>query len=358
MHPLQCHPATYVVMQRRSAMGLWNTILGWFGGPAVATAEPALTQRPATGDTKRIMAALKEDAPALPNYQDGIIPSATPTPPAELSLVHEFEQLLIAHAIPLALPPASAMDVMAMVNDPYCQVQQLASAIGRDPALAGSILKLANSAMYRGGTQISDLHQAIVRLGQRQVKLLVFTVLFQSKLVRGAPYESISALAWKHSLFTARLALQLAKSVGGVESDHAYMAGLFHNIGVLGILSGAQQWLKKKNAALSPRAIVSLVQHHAHEYNAQLIEDWNLLPDVAAAVRSYRQYELAGAGSRVAATVWLANEIAKKHGLWVETRDVALENLRVLGFLQLSPDKLPKAEAIIAIAQEIAGGGE
>ena len=72
--------------------------------------------------------------------------------------------------------PDAATRAMAIAKDPNSSLARLSAVIERDPALAASILKLANSPLYRTSCASVSLHQAVVRLGLRECQNLILTV--------------------------------------------------------------------------------------------------------------------------------------------------------------------------------------
>ena len=65
----------------------------------------------------------------------------------------------------LGLFPDAADHIQKVATDPRSSDQDLADAISLCPFAAARILKLANSAYYKGRRDISNLREAITRLG-------------------------------------------------------------------------------------------------------------------------------------------------------------------------------------------------
>src|ERR1700730_6976778 len=69
--------------------------------------------------------------------------------------------------------PVVAHKVMAMVGDEHTTPADLQRVIAADPALAGHILKVANSALFSRARAVSTLSQAILNLGYSTIRSLV-----------------------------------------------------------------------------------------------------------------------------------------------------------------------------------------
>ena len=62
-------------------------------------------------------------------------------------------------------PPAIAQQIIALARDPHTDISQVAATIGRDPALAAKLLRVANSALYSRQRKSTNLRQALIVLG-------------------------------------------------------------------------------------------------------------------------------------------------------------------------------------------------
>lgn len=91
----------------------------------------------------------------------------------ERSLLEVIDEHL--NATDFKLPPYSpvAARIQALAQRPDIGTSQLEQAILHDPALAGQILRVANSVMYAGLSKVSSIAQAISRLGTNEIVNLV-----------------------------------------------------------------------------------------------------------------------------------------------------------------------------------------
>lgn len=129
--------------------------------------------------------------------------------------------------------PVVAMEVLRLCRNKDASIQQVAEIVSRDPALSGKILRVANSALFGGSTQVATVKQALVRMGLRnaQSAALGFSVVNQ-KSVCGAPSFNHSAF-WESSLVTAVAAKTVTQQSRGQFPDEAFTAGLLQDIGIL-----------------------------------------------------------------------------------------------------------------------------
>lgn len=143
----------------------------------------------------------------------------------------------------LVLPtmPEMALRVREVAGDPDSSVKQLATVIGGDAALTARIIKVANSALYRGAVEIQDLNMALMRLGMATTCTLA-TGLAMEQMFQATTDMVDKRLrqVWAVSSEIAGLCTVLCKHYTKLRPDQATLAGLVHKIGVLPILSYAE----------------------------------------------------------------------------------------------------------------------
>jgi len=132
--------------------------------------------------------------------------------------------------------PALAMQIVQMSHDPDLEMNELARSIGMDPAISMHILRVANSALYRRDLEIQDLRRAVLQIGMREVGDIASAVatrsLFDSDLK--AEFEAFRP-RWNR-MFLDTMAVAFGASAFTFEqqagrAEHAFLSGMFHDIG-------------------------------------------------------------------------------------------------------------------------------
>ncbi len=121
---------------------------------------------------------------------------------------------------------------MALTNDPTATIADLAELVRRDGVLAVSVLKVVNSAAYRGNRPTENVQQAAVRLGMRRCQQVIAAVGVRGVFQYSSPQVATMCEGLlRHALFTATLATRL-NGVGrlGFRGEE-FTAGLLHDIG-------------------------------------------------------------------------------------------------------------------------------
>jgi signal transduction histidine kinase/HD-like signal output (HDOD) protein len=150
-------------------------------------------------------------------------------------------QIVLNHVTISALPsiPQVLTRILEMLQDEDTDMRKLADLMEMDVVISARILQVANSAAFQRGTQVLSVYSGISNLGWDLVKTLTLSIIFQRML---SDYfksnQQDLASYWYHSLRTAVLCKALAARTSAVSTDEAYISGLLHDIGRLGLLSG------------------------------------------------------------------------------------------------------------------------
>lgn len=143
----------------------------------------------------------------------------------------------------LLLPtlPEVALKVREVVQDPDATAAQLADIIVTDAALSARLLKVANSALYRGRVPVESVQTAVSRLGLQMVRNLVTSLVMEQMFKpTSRALEKRMRKLWEHSTEVASISQVIASKQPHIKTDEAMLAGLIHNIGVLPILMRAE----------------------------------------------------------------------------------------------------------------------
>lgn len=131
--------------------------------------------------------------------------------------------------------PAVAQRILALVNDPDTNLNQLSELVKIDPSFAAELLRFANSALLGGRRKVNSLPLAIVVVGLDRVKT-VATLVSVNRMVRHSVRREGLRKVWVHSLVTAMIADEISR-VLAIEREISYTSGLLHNLGTLGLMS-------------------------------------------------------------------------------------------------------------------------
>jgi HD-like signal output (HDOD) protein len=218
--------------------------------------------------------------------------SAQTTAPADLDRV--LQDAMADDSLELPPPPQVAVEVMRLARSDLSEAgsvdthgAELARLIQRDVALAGQVMRVANSALYARRTPVVTLPQAIAWLGMREIRTIAFAIAVQGQVFASTYFRKEMTDLWRESVITALFAQEVARlKRRNVES--AYLCGLLHRVGMAVVLSrvGAAALMNR----LSPASehVLEFAAEHEAGVGTQLAKAWNLPPAVAASISHWR----------------------------------------------------------------------
>jgi diguanylate cyclase (GGDEF)-like protein len=129
--------------------------------------------------------------------------------------------------------PAVALEVLRLAENSDVTLEEMASAIEKDPAMTGKILKLVNSPLFGATKKIACLSQAIGMLGLRTVKVMAlsFSVVEAVKTTESRDFDI--EVFWRRSLTTAVCARLIGREMHRAAAEEAFVAGLLADVGMV-----------------------------------------------------------------------------------------------------------------------------
>jgi len=154
---------------------------------------------------------------------------------------HEITTAINNDQLVLPTLPEVALKVREVADDPDADIDKLTLVIGGDAALSARIIRVANSPLLRANRAIEDLRTALMRLG------IQYTCNIATGLAMEQMFQATSDLVdmrmrevWSRSSEVAGISHVLCKHYTRLRPDQATLAGLIHKIGVLPILTYAE----------------------------------------------------------------------------------------------------------------------
>jgi HD-like signal output (HDOD) protein len=272
-------------------------------------------QAPVAGDLDRVLhAAMSDESLELP-------------PPPQV----------VAEVMRLTRGEAGATDT----SDP--STAELAQLIQRDMAIAGQVMRVANSALYARRTPVVTLPQAIAWLGIREIRNIAFAVALKGQVFASAYFRNELADLWRESVITALFAQEIARlKRRNVES--AYLCGLLHRAGMAVILNRVGAAVVKQRLTPDSSHVMKLAERHEARVGTLLSIAWQLPPSVSAAISHWRDPPAAELARTEVMEVALARQISDEDrtpGVGGELPDSMLGPVSVwMDELSIYPDEL------------------
>ena len=213
----------------------------------------------------------------------------------------------------LVLPtlPRIALQVRTAADDPETNLGHMSDVIGHDAALSLGMVKIANSALLGRSVKVETVHQAVTRVGLRQIKSIATAMAIEQVFVSENEVVSMYLKkTWEKTIDVASVAISLmtfylrTHKHSPLALDPITLAALVYNIGVLPILTEAENhpdifanptFLQQAIGKLSPRigGAVTRAWGFSDELT-DLVEHWNDLT-VLPAEAHYLDFIRAGA---------------------------------------------------------------
>jgi len=200
-----------------------------------------------------------------------------------------LEKLLGERKIEVPMLPEVASRVLALSNDPDSDAAQLAKLIQGDQALAGHVMRIANSAAYTPNASMVSLQQAIARLGMGVITEISLVASLNSKMFNAPHFDDRIAEIWAHALCTALWGKEVARtSKRNVEAS--FLCGLLHSIGRPVVLQSISEYTQDKSLIISNEEALVLEQLFHVAFGVVVVEKWGMPTIVQESVQYYQNY--------------------------------------------------------------------
>ena len=208
--------------------------------------------------------------------------------------------------------------------------KDVAELVQQDPAMATALLRIANSAMFGGLQKISDLSQAIARLGMKRVGSMLTTMMHKGQFEGNNESDrELLEILWGHSIATAIAARRLSEVTGG-DPEESYLAGLLHDTGKLLVLRAVDHLQSHGKSMDGPHA----------ELGHLTLSNWQLPEPICDAVR-YHHHMGEEMKDWLVARVQAADAIARKIGAhYLPEPNLDLEEIPAFDVLNMSEIEL------------------
>lgn len=213
------------------------------------------------------------------------------------------QDVLISKSLELAPLSPTLVRLAALIAEAEVDLREIIKVISMDPALAGGVMRLANSSLYAGRVEVGTVTDAVMRLGTGTILEMAARVSLKGSMDRGIPEYGLSeSMFWSHSC-CASLAAECARSMfcRPLVPPEAATAALLHDIGklsmaqflspaVLRVLRSAQDegGLSEADAELA----VLGVGHG--ELGGLIVQHWRLPESIRNAITFHHTPELGG----------------------------------------------------------------
>jgi len=204
------------------------------------------------------------------------------------------------------------------IEDPNTNTEKLAKIISTDQVSSLKILKVANSPFYGFNGKIDTITQAILYLGFREVKNIVFAITvinFFSKDKELSRFRPVDY--WAHSIGVGIATRMIGSIARETKIENYFLAGIFHDIGKLLFSEFAQKEYSKvleivaRNNCLIRDAEVEVFGIEHSKVGQILSEKWKLPLSIQNAIYYHHEGILGQTKDKLIASVHVGDIIAR-----------------------------------------------
>lgn len=262
----------------------------------------------------------------------------TTAPVGKQGLLQRLDGLRQIPTIPAVLAP-----LLRHGQEPleHLDAQKVTDRLAQDKFLAAQCIQMANSQVFGRWQKVESLRGAVVRLGFHDVGDIAMSCALLN-LLPGDETGVDSLLFWEHSLGCALVCRHLARRITLSSPAKAYLAGLFHELGIIANLwilpnefRAAYELAKLEGLPLHEAELRSLGFTHC-DSGRLLAENWGLAADLVEVVALHHSTEKSLENASLVALVHVADLLCRMSGLnygYPELRPVNLFDDSSFGLL-------------------------
>lgn len=228
--------------------------------------------------------------------------------------------------------PQTVMRILELTNDPKSGAKDLEAEIMKDQGLTTQILKLANSAFYRGRREISTVVDASVLLGFSAIQSMVLATVAGSVMNKELPGYALEKEAlWKQSQISAIMTRTIAKKIKYAKPDQAYTAGLLRDIGkvildkyVEDAYDDINEIVENEGKSFIVAEEMVLGYHHG-QIGAKIAEKWNLPEELVEVIACHHNPAVAFVNPELVAITHISDSLVMMMGIHIGIDGLAYE---------------------------------
>lgn len=206
-----------------------------------------------------------------------------------MDIVDRLQKDLESGRLVLPTLPEVALRVRDAVDDEDASLVTITRIIATDAALSARLIQVANSPLMRSARPIESLDMAVNWLGLKLVREMVMSMVMQQM------FQATSELTdrklrevWQHSTLVAAISHALAAQYTRIPPQQAMLAGLVHDIGVLPILTYAED---HPELLSDPEQLDSIIEELHGRIGHAILEAWHFPEELVAVAMGHEDLQ-------------------------------------------------------------------
>jgi HD-like signal output (HDOD) protein len=196
----------------------------------------------------------------------------------------------------IPLPGPIYQKVQRLMGEKNLDIREVEKLIQYDQVLTIRVLRMANSAFYRGWQKVATVREAIMRLGTNEVMNILLLIAQRENFSAQDPWVSkVMHKLWQHSVASAVGAQWIARNCRFRSlQQEAFVGGLLHDIGMSFLMIVIEK-IKLKGGSGLPldEEVIRQVLNVLHTENGYaLLNKWHLPEPYCSVARNHHREEI------------------------------------------------------------------
>jgi len=257
------------------------------------------------GNTLSVLSASVRQELSTPSEQPGAADKRHTMPAAALEdIAAEIDQARRSGPLrEIKVPPCPALlaRLQRTMSQPEPDLAEVGRIAAADVAMAATLIRNANGALYAAGPPVNSVGQAMNRLGLRQTAAIMTGFLARHTIPVHSPHLQ---RFWERSTKQALALAFIARQLPGLSPDVAYSFGLFCHVGLPVLMQSVRGYtgtIVEAQARRDRSFIETENANHRTDHavvGALTARVWHLPPQVVAAIRLHHSLESLGRDAR------------------------------------------------------------
>jgi len=201
--------------------------------------------------------------------------------PAEGQLFQQLYGAFCKGELVIPSMPEVAARIRDLASDTDIDIGKLTRVIETDPAVAGGLVRAANSPAYHGTRKVADVKNAVIRIGLNATRSLATTLAMQN--VFEASSKKLGArmhALWESSVFVSALSHVLARYTRRIDPERALLGGLLARIGAVPIIN----YVNEKGLLHEAHELDAAIDNLEMMVGGLVLESWELDGDLSVTI--------------------------------------------------------------------------
>lgn len=209
--------------------------------------------------------------------------------------------------------PSVAIMLSRITRSDDTSIGDVVRVLEQDQMLAGSVLRLVSSPLYASRSPVTSLHQAVVRLGLKSLRSVVFEAALRGGIFNLPDYHETVEQVRRHSTTSAYIA-RIACEACGVDKDDGFICGLLHDVGFSALLLSVSH--VEKGASPRLDALWTDIDGMHERASSLVARLWDLPAEICDTVGHHHDPARCASeqAARVAAAVCVGEWLAERFG--------------------------------------------